>query len=417
MRESNNRGFTLLELLAVLIILSLLLTLITPRVLATISNAREAVCIENRRTIKRTYHTYYSEHLIYNLDNPITLENLINANEVPNNFPLNMNKKFCPSGGTIVYQDGELLCTFHDNAHISLISIPNVISENVFVYGTSLVFSGSNISGSNATIIIDGNLNTADLNLGTQIDISNIFITGSVSLLSGSTGLGSESSPGEIHVSSDVTFGTGERNIYGDMFINGDFHIGQSWIHGNVYVNGNFMIYYDSIYRDIGNFISGTAGHVYYSGDLLTDLDLKSQQLISEKATKVDEVELAVLPKVKVPSLREEAWYDANNYQDNGPLASGSRIFTSEFYETSPNGPLDNIVIVATEGDISITGAWSGTITGILVAPNGKVTFGGSAFEGLIIAKEGLEVITGGTNIVFRSALDFLSEDQLPFIP
>ena len=49
-------------------------------------------------------------------------------------------------------------------------------------------------------------------------------------------------------------------------------------------------------------------------------------------------------------------------------------------------------------------------MTGVLFAPNGKVTFNGASFEGLVIAKDGFYVTSGGTTVTFKSIENYISD-------
>jgi general secretion pathway protein G len=58
----DRRGFTLVELLVVLAIVSLLLTLAAPRYFHTIDASKEIVLIENLRIVRDTIDKFYGDH-------------------------------------------------------------------------------------------------------------------------------------------------------------------------------------------------------------------------------------------------------------------------------------------------------------------------------------------------------------------
>ena len=140
--------------------------------------------------------------------------------------------------------------------------IDYVIDENVFVYGNVLQFGGGNVNGHGSTIIITGGLTTSHLNGGASINVSNIYIDGSVTLDHGSAGLGSATSPGDIYINGDLTLWNGQRHIYGNVYVDGDFSLKDARIHGNVYVNGNLTL--DNTPEIVGN------ARINYTGTLKT---------------------------------------------------------------------------------------------------------------------------------------------------
>jgi len=95
------------------------------------------------------------------------------------------------------------------------------------------------------------------------------------------------------------------------------------------------------------------------------------------------------------------------------------KLFVNNFKgssDTSNNAP-KNVIIVAKTGNIEITNMWKDgdAMTGILFAPNGKVTFTGGGFKGLVIAKDGFFVPSGGTYVEFLTALNFVTKTDIPF--
>ena len=58
---------------------------------------------------------------------------------------------------------------------------------------------------------------------------------------------------------------------------------------------------------------------------------------------------------------------------------------------------------------------WAYPVTGVLFAPNGRVTFHGSYFEGVVIARDGFYV-DYGTDVEFRNIANYISDpENYPF--
>ncbi|WP_421908846.1 hypothetical protein [Methanolacinia petrolearia] len=52
----------------------------------------------------------------------------------------------------------------------------------------------------------------------------------------------------------------------------------------------------------------------------------------------------------------------------------------------------------------------------MLFAPNGRVTFNGDHFEGVVIAKDGFYVTSGGTDVEFRNIAYYIrNQEDYPF--
>jgi hypothetical protein len=93
------------------------------------------------------------------------------------------------------------------------------------------------------------------------------------------------------------------------------------------------------------------------------------------------------------------------------------KIFASSYAAPSSSSSVaTNVVIVASNGDITLTGFGGGGVTGVFFAPNGKVTFQGGSFEGVVIARDGFYVSSGGTHVTFKNLVNYISNpDDYPF--
>jgi hypothetical protein len=283
-----------------------------------------------------------------------------------------------------------------------------LIEENVFVYGSDLVFSGSNVFGDGATIVIKGDLETSDINQGASIKVSNIYIDGNVALDGGSASLGSSSEPGIIFINGNLDLWSGGRNIYGDVYVNGNFRLKDARIHGNVYVNGDVELGWTP-------WLSNDS-RIYYTGEL--NHPNYYQTSILEKCIQVSKItdapgydENLEMPDYEIPGPRPDDWYADRGYASSGILVDGLKIFADSYVSNTWRSAAENVVIVS-KGDISITGLGGSGLTGVLFAPYGKVTFNGGFFEGTVIARDGFFVTSGGTNITFRNIEDFFDEHE-----
>lgn len=282
-----------------------------------------------------------------------------------------------------------------------------MIEESVFVYGTEFGFAGSNVVGPGATMVVKGDLVTDDMNRGASVGASTIWIDGSVDLHGGSASLGSEEEPGAIYVDGDMRLWNGRRDIYGDVYIQGDFFLKDARIHGNVYVDGDVTLGWTP-------WLSSDS-RVYYTGTLTHPSSMSSD--ITSKFIHQPSVPGFTMPDFPIPPPQTADWFDERDYQPGGTLVSELKVYTTGDYVSSSWRPTAENVIIVSEGDISITRLGDSGLTGFLYAPHGKVTFGGSFFEGIIIARDGVDVITGGTTVTFRDIDHYIpNPEDYPFL-
>jgi len=281
-----------------------------------------------------------------------------------------------------------------------------VIDENVFVYGNVLSFSGNTVTGPGATVVITGGLVTSDLNGGTSISVSEIYIDGDVTLDGGSAGLGSATDPGSIYVNGDLTLGNGQRHVYGDIYVAGNFFLKDARIHGNVYVE-------DDLTLDWTPWLADDA-RIYYTGTFTHPPTMSSG--ILSKCIYQATVPGFDMPDQEISPVKPAEWYAARGYVSGGALTSNMKIYADSYSSTSWRPTATNVIIIARTGDITITGMGGSGITGVFFAPNGKVTFGGGSLEGVVIARDGFFVTSGGTTVVFRNIDHYISNpDEYPF--
>ncbi|MBN1431743.1 MAG: type IV pilin [Methanomicrobiaceae archaeon] len=322
-----------------------------------------------------------------------------------------------------------------------------ITNESVFVYGTKLDFNGNTITGEGSTIIIIGDLLSADLNGGSKIYVSNVYINGSVDL-SGTQYLGSTTRPELIFITGDLDMDGGSRvygdgifvdgdvdldsNIYGDLYTNGSLDFNNGHIYGGVNVSGDLYLksgrVHDDIYVD-GDLTLGWTptidadAYIYYTGSI--SHPGWYPQYILDKCVHVGSVPVFSMPvflDIPIPSPKADSWYSSNGYESGGgDLMEGIRIFSVSDYSTTQqwyygSNNATNIVIVSKEGDITFNNFWSVPVKGVLFAPNGRVTFTGDIFEGLVIARDGFYVPSGGSDITFKNIEEYISDpDDYPF--
>lgn len=73
MRISFQKGFTLIELMVVMVIIALLLSLVSPRYFRSVSHSKEAVLRQNLSLIRDSLDKYYADHGKY----PSSLQDLV----------------------------------------------------------------------------------------------------------------------------------------------------------------------------------------------------------------------------------------------------------------------------------------------------------------------------------------------------
>ena len=316
----------------------------------------------------------------------------------PGNYSVSLN---------VTNASGSSNLTKNDYIWVTQMPFVNYVIENdVFVYGDQLSFTGATVSGPDATVILTDSLTTSDLNGGTSIAVHTIYVNGDVTLNGGSAGLGSSTNPGNIYVTGDMSLLNGKRDIYGDVYILGNFNLKDARIHGNVYVDGDVTLMWTPTLD--------TNSHIYYTGTLTIPGNYPTE--ITSKCIYQPTVPGFTMPSQAIPSVKSDAWYAARGYVPSGALADNLKIFANSYSSSSWSNTVSNVVIIAKTGDISITGLGGSGLRGVLFAPNGKVTFNGGFFEGVVIARDGFDVTSGGTTVTFTNLADyFSSSDDYPF--
>jgi Tfp pilus assembly protein PilX len=322
----------------------------------------------------------------------------------------------------------------------------NNLLPEAFIYGNKFSFSGNSVLGSGATIIVNGNLNTSDFNGGSFNGVSDIYINGDLSLTNGGAAIGSITNPGDIYINGDLNLGGGVA-LNGDIHIAGDLNITNGSINnGNVYVQGNGNLKNGTIPGDI--YIAGDTsikdatldGNVYIGGNLTLGYTPKGAFKIvymgslthpsSYETTILSRCTLvSAIPPIstfEIPtyaiSLKENDWFTDNGYTIGGNLKKkiipqDTKVLVDDFTASGWQAALPgypSYVVIVSKGDIVIGNKES--LTGVLIAPNGKVEFGGASFSGVVITKDGFYFTSGGSTLTAMKLSDFFSDlSEVPF--
>jgi len=91
-RRRNSSGFTLVEILAVVVILGILAVVVVPRVLASSQTAKVSSCHQNKAAINTAVERWYFEKAAWPLDAMTDIG--ADANFFPDGIPV------CPVDGT-----------------------------------------------------------------------------------------------------------------------------------------------------------------------------------------------------------------------------------------------------------------------------------------------------------------------------
>lgn len=316
--------------------------------------------------------------------------------------------------------------------------------DEFFVIGAGFIMSGDQVNGEGASIYINEDLLSGNLNGGAEINVTNANINGKLQL-EGSQSLGSQNTPGTIIVNGDVDL-SGSAKIYGDLYLSGKLTLtGSARIYGNVYVQGDFDFNNGEIYGDFyiqGNmsmtnglldgqgYVNGNVSlgwtprvllgsKVYYYGTISHPATLDVSRF--EQIASAVNVPARDLPPAGIPAPHPAQWYADKGYSLDGALDNDARIYvTSGSYLHALNGNYTNVLIVNLDqtddnGNINI-GNGNLNIEGVLYAPYGKITINGASFKGLAIAAQGVDMIRPGSTVTFAGIENYIAnQGDYPF--
>lgn len=350
------------------------------------------------------------------------------------------------NGGTVLFHN-------MNNANFEINGNNSVSVQNIYIdkKGKEVIFNSSTRLGNLSTtkiVHITGNLRVN--NGGARIWGDSIYIDGETSFGQGSAVIEGKT---KVIVNGDVQMSQGAAKIKSDtIYIEGDATFSDSGvidgkkviINGSVQINnGSAEIVGDTIYID-GDVALGKNGglikgkKVYINGNV--EIENWSSKISAEEiyiAGNVKQtnpnapnihgtikdfmkptIENETIPKPVIffpPSLRDENWYRQNGYdvRSNGTVLTDNRIFSSGDFKINGGDSTKSNVIIISKGDIEITG--NSELSGILIAPNGKVTFKGHTFKGVVIARDGF-ITRDDTKVYFKNTSEFLkANDPIPF--
>lgn len=303
-----------------------------------------------------------------------------------------------------------------------------LMNNNVFVYGSHFGVSGStpvNSAEDGTGTVVINNLNKSNLVFSgdNKIAVKNIYIDkkGNDVLFSSSTHLGDRVLTDIVHIQGNVLLNNGGANIFtcdvsrndcdnGVVYIDGNVHFGSSAViqASKVIITGNvtFANYWGQI----------IAPEIYIKGSLTT---IQPQNIVGNRIN-FNQLPADAIPKelpLKMPNFQENSWYPANGYEvrTSGNLTNGVKIFSNGSFSTGAWHPHTSNVIIISKGDITISNFGASRLTGILFAPQGRVTFRGASFRGVVIARDGFD--TGqNPSVTFTNVSEFITDpEKVPF--
>jgi prepilin-type N-terminal cleavage/methylation domain-containing protein len=100
-RIVNNEGFSLIELIVIMTILSILISIAVPLYKGYVERATQQVCNANCLQLERMYHVY------------LLMENKEHTAYIFDEFLQKYEQNICPTNGGIKYVNGKVRCTLH----------------------------------------------------------------------------------------------------------------------------------------------------------------------------------------------------------------------------------------------------------------------------------------------------------------
>lgn len=102
-KNRNGKGLTLIELLAVLVIISIFCLIAVPIFYNLFDRTRAEVCDNNRIMFEREYELYLIDRKLNHSDEAFL------------DFKTRSKESICPSDGVISYYDGKVRCSVHSD--------------------------------------------------------------------------------------------------------------------------------------------------------------------------------------------------------------------------------------------------------------------------------------------------------------
>ncbi len=98
-------------------------------------------------------------------------------------------------------------------------------------------------------------------------------------------------------------------------------------------------------------------------------------------------------PNFGTIQLHGDSWYAGRGYAPSGSLVHNLKVYSTNSYVSTVYRATSTNVVIVSGGDITITGLGGQGLTGVLLAPYGKVTFGGQFFTGTVLARDGFDIL------------------------
>lgn len=276
--------------------------------------------------------------------------------------------------------------------------------ENMLLYTKKINFLGNDIYARNGSVFIDNKLARGDFNGGSNYYVKDFYINGDAEFNAGVT-IGLKNEDSHLYVNGNLNLkNSGESVVYSNIQVSQNFILKDAIIYGDVYVGGNVELYWTpKVY-----------GNIYYKGKLSYPNNYPNELL--SKCIKVDSVESLDM-KFEMPTLKEESWFTSKGYNNaSTPLADGAKIYAEGNYSYAMgNGDVSNVILVCT-GNVNITSKWR-TFSGLIYAPYGSVSFGGSTFTGVVISRDGFTFKNGGSQLIIKRLEELIPDkSNYPFI-
>jgi prepilin-type N-terminal cleavage/methylation domain-containing protein len=158
--KTSRKGFTLIELIVVIAVLSILAFLIVPQVTGYVSKSQSVVCENNRNTILREYEMKHAQ------DDSVTLKSVLDSH-----------KTVCPDpkGVVTIGSDGEsLICSIHGGGTAKQSSVIQTLQEFIDSYaGEKLVEKDINTDANNKNFTVTQDIINAAVSAAKNAGIEN----------------------------------------------------------------------------------------------------------------------------------------------------------------------------------------------------------------------------------------------------